>query len=119
MLVQKLRHIESTLPRGGHVAAPIEPLHQRLSAKEEECRQKDELIREKDGVIREKDEALKEKARVIREKDEALKEKDRVIREKDEALKKKYGVIREKSATNLAQQAKRLSDHLAVSQQVS
>ena len=126
MLVQKLRHIESTLPRGGHVAAPIEPLHQRLSAKEEECRQKDELIREKDealkdkdGVIREKDEALKEKARVIREKDEALKKKDRVIREKDEALKKKYGVIREKSATNLAQQAKRLSDHLAVSQQVS
>ena len=122
ILVQKLRHIESTFPRVGHAAAPIEHLQQRLSAKEAECRQKDELIREKDealkekdGVIREKDEAMKEKDRVIREKDEALKEKDRVIREKDEALKKD-GV---KSATNLAQQAKRLKDQLAVSQQVS
>ena len=122
ILVQELRRIESTLPKVGHVAVPIEHLRQQLLAMEEECRQKDEMIREKDealkekdGVIREKDEALKEKDRVIREKDEALKEKDRVIREKDEALKKD-GV---KSATNLGQQAKRLKDQLAVSHQVS
>ena len=54
MLVQELRRIESTLPRGGHVAAPTEHLRQQLSAKEEECRQKDEVIREKNDVMREK-----------------------------------------------------------------
>ncbi len=38
MLVQELRGIESTLPRGGHVATPTEHLQirQQLSAKEEE-----------------------------------------------------------------------------------
>ena len=54
MLVQELRHIESTLPRVGHVAAPIDHLRRQLSAKEEECRQKDENDRKKDGMIREK-----------------------------------------------------------------
>ena len=34
VLVQELRHIESTLPRGGHVAASIAQLCQQLSAKE-------------------------------------------------------------------------------------
>ena len=103
MLVQELRGIESTLPRGSHVAAPIEQLRQQLSAKEEECRQKDEVIREKDktlkekdGVIREKDEDLKGKDGVIREKDEDLKKKDGVIRAKDEDLRNKDEVIREK-----------------------
>ena len=99
MLVQELRHIESTLPRSSHihVAAPVEHLWQQLSAKEEECRQKDE---------------------VIREKDEALKEKDEVIREKDE---EKDEVIREKSATIRVQQAEiqQLRDQLAVSQKVT
>ena len=101
MLVQELRRIESTLPRGSHVAAPIEHLRQQLLAKDAECIQKDKVIKEKDGalkekdgVIKEKDGALKEKDEVIKEKDEALKEKDGVIKEKDEALKEKDEVIR-------------------------
>ena len=74
MLVQELRRIESTLPRGSHVAAPIEHLRQQLSAKKEECRQKDK-------VIKEKDEALKEKDGVIREKDEVIREKNKEIQQ--------------------------------------
>ena len=57
-LVQELRGIESTLPKGSHVAGFIEQLRQQLSAKEEECRQKDEVIREKDKVIIEKEAEL-------------------------------------------------------------
>ena len=93
MLVQELKRIESTLPGGSYLSAPIEHLRHQLSAKEGECRQKDE---------------------VIREKDEALKEKDNVIRAKDE-------VISEKSATIRAKQAEiqRLRDQPAVSQKVS
>ena len=93
MLVQELRHIESTLPGDGHVAAPTEHLRQQLSAKEEECRRKNEVIKEKDEVIKEKDE---------------------VIKGKDE-------VMREKSASIRAQQAEiqQLRDQLAVSQKVS
>ena len=72
VLVRELRRIESSLPTGSHVAAPIEHLRQQLSVKEEECRQKDDVIREKDEALRQKDEALKEK-------DEALKEKDTTI----------------------------------------
>ena len=107
MLVQELKRIESTLPGGSYLSAPIEHLRHQLSAKEGECRQKDE-------VIREKEEALKVKDGVIREKDEALKEKDNVIRAKDE-------VISEKSATIRAKQAEiqRLRDQPAVSQKVS
>ena len=95
-LVQEMSHIMSTLPRDGHVAAPIEQLRQQLSAKEEECRQKDEALREKDEVVREKDEVIREKDEVIREKVEVIREKDEVIREKDEALREKDEVIREK-----------------------
>ena len=51
MLVQELRHIESTLPKGSHVPVPIEPLQQQLSAKEKECREKDEVIRENSATI--------------------------------------------------------------------
>ena len=107
MLVQELRHIESTLPGDGHVAAPTEHLRQQLSAKEEECRRKNEVIKEKDEVIKEKDE-------VIKEKDEVIKEKDEVIKGKDE-------VMREKSASIRTQQAEiqQLRDQLAVSQKVS
>ena len=58
MLMQELRCTETTLPRGGHVAAPIEHLGQQLSAKEEECRQKDEVVREKVIALRQKSEEI-------------------------------------------------------------
>ena len=121
MLVQELRHIESTLPGDGHVAAPTEHLRQQLSAKEEECRRKNGVIKEKDEVIKEKDEVIKEKDEVIKEKDEVIKEKDEVIKGKDEVIKGKDEVMREKSASIRTQQAEiqQLRDQLAVSQKVS
>ena len=51
MLVRELRRIESSLPTGSHVPAPIEHLRQQLSAKEEECRQKDEVIRKQKAEL--------------------------------------------------------------------
>ena len=114
MLVQELRHIESTFPSDDHVAASIEHLQQQLLAKEDECRQKDE-------VIKGSNEVLKEKNEVIREKEKMLKKKDWVIRKKDNVLKEKNEVIREKSATIRAQQSEIqwLRDQLTVSQKVS
>ena len=107
MLVQELRHIESTLPRGGRVFAPIEQLRQRLSAKEEECRQKDELI--------------KEKNRTLMLKDNALKEKDVIVSEIRQRLAAKEAECREKSTTIQALQAEvqQLRDQPAVAQRVS
>ena len=86
MLVRELRHTESSLPTGSHVAAPIEHLRQQLSAKEEECRQKDDALRQKDNALRQKDDALKQKDETLRQKDEALIQKDEALRQKDEAL---------------------------------
>ena len=60
MLVQELRRIESTFPRGGHVAAHIEQLRQQLSAKEEECRQKDEALQEMYSTIQEQQDTIQE-----------------------------------------------------------
>ena len=111
MLVQELRHIESTLPIGSHVSARIEHLRHQLSAKEEECREKDKSLKEKDEAMKEKDEALKQKDEVIQSKvsvitgkDEALWRLDEVIRENDETLtvkeeecRQKNEVIREKN----------------------
>ena len=51
MLVQELRHIESTLPGGDRVSASTEQLRQQLSAKEEECRQHEEVVTEKSATI--------------------------------------------------------------------
>ena len=109
MLVQELRRIESTLPSGGLVSAPIEHLRQQLSAKEEECRQKDEVIKENSKAIKVKDKQLAAKEAECRMKDKRNREKDEVIGEK--------------TATIRAQQAEiqrlQLKDQLAVSQQVS
>ena len=96
VLVRELRHIESSLPSGSHVAAPIEQVHQQLSTKEEECRQKDKALREKDEALRETDEALMVKDEALKEKDEALREKDDELREKDEELIEKDKALREK-----------------------
>ena len=103
VLVREMRHIESALPVDGHVAAPIEQLHQQLAAKEEECRLKDEALREKDEVIREKDEVVREKDAVIREKDEALREKEAELQRlrKEAGNEQKEGV---KTSSELRQQ---------------
>ena len=140
-LVQELRRIESSLPKGGHVAA-IEQLRQQLSAKEEECRQKDEVIRESGEALREKDEALRKKEEVLRGNDivmrtmqadiEQLRSENSKIHSrageiqqqlaaKEEECRQKDAVVREKSATTQMQQAEiqRLRDQLAVPQKVS
>ena len=135
MLVQELRHIESTLPRGSHDATPIEHLQQQLSAMEEECRQKDEVIIENSKVMGLKDEVLKEKNVVMsgfrqqlaakeaecRQKDESNREKDETLWLKNEVLKEKEEEVRKKSATIRIQEAEiqQLRCQLAVSQQVS
>ena len=77
MLVRELRRIESSLPTGSHVAALDDHLRQQLSAKEEECRQKDE-------VIVEKDQALWHLDKVIGEKEVELREKNKVVRERED-----------------------------------
>ena len=94
MLVQELRHIESSLPTGSHVAAPIEQLRQQLSAKEKECRQKDEVIRERDAALAMKDEVIQSKVDVIKGKDEALQHLHRVILEKDEVISERDEALR-------------------------
>ena len=135
ILVQELRRIESTLPKVGHVAVPIEHLRQQLLAKEEECRQKDEMIIENSEAISLKDEALKQKDVLIieiqqqlavkeaecRQKDKINREKDESLWLKDEALKEKEAEVRRKSATIRTQQAEiqQLRDQLGVPQQVS
>ena len=110
MLVQEMRRIESTLPRGSHVADPIENLHQQLLVKEEECRQKDEALRGKDEMIQSKveviavkdkalwhlDEVIRKNDEALREKEEECKQKEEVIKEKDDIIRKKDAVIREK-----------------------
>ena len=63
ILVQNLRRIEASLPG---FAAPIEQLRQQLSAKEDECRQKDAALKMKDEVLAEKDETLRENDATIR-----------------------------------------------------
>ena len=107
MLVQELRRIESTLPKGSHVSAPIEHLRQQLSVKEEECRQQAKVITEKDKALSLKNEDL----RGIRLQ---LAAKEAECRHSEE-------VIRQKSATAQAQQAEiqQLRDQPAVSQKVS
>ena len=95
MLVRELRHIESSLPTGSHVPAPIEHLRQQLSAKEEERRQKDEALRQKDEALRKKMEELKEEDELFRE---ALKEKERVMRERDATLRERDVALRETEA---------------------
>ena len=120
MLVQELRRIESTLPRGGHVAAPIEHLRQQLSAKEEECRQKDKTIKEKDEALKEKDGVIREKDKALRLKDEDLRGIRQQLAAKEAECRHSEEVVRQKSATTRERQADfPLKDQPAVSQKVS
>ena len=86
MLVRELRRIESSLPTGSHVAASIEHLRQQLSAKQKECRMKDDALREMDEVIKMKDKALRKKDEALSESDGASKQKDKALREKDATI---------------------------------
>ena len=122
MLVQELRHIESTLPRGGHVVAPIEHLQQQLAAKEQECNEKDEALKEKDEALKEKDIAM----RAMQADIQQLRSQNSVLQQQlaakeAEGRQQSEQVVGEKSATIQAQQAKvqRLKNQPAVSQKVS
>ena len=133
VLVRELRHIKSSLSSGGHVAAPIEQVHQQLLlVKEEECRQKDDALKEKDEAsqmaLTEKDEALLKKDEVILEMDNVIKGKndalqhlDMIICEQDEALTEKNTSLRKQQDTIQALQAEieRLRKQPAVAKQVS
>ena len=136
ILVQELRHSESTLPRGSHVFdASIEYLRQQLSAKEEECRQKDEVIKEKDETLKEKDGLIREKDAALSLKDEDLRGIQQQLVVKEAECRHSEEVIRQRSATTrewqagfpqlrdqmAAQQAEiqQLRDQPAVSQKVS
>ena len=50
-LMHELKQIESSLLKDGNTVAPFEQLRQQLSVKEEECRQKDEMIKKKDAEL--------------------------------------------------------------------
>ena len=115
MLVQELRRIESTLPGGSHLSAPIEQLRQQLSAKEEECREKDETLKEKDIAMR----AMQADIQQLRSQNSVLHQQ--LAAEEAEGRQQSEEVVGEKSATIQAQQAEiqQLRDQLAVSQKVS
>ena len=51
-LVEELRCIEPSLPTSNHVSSSTTKLRQELSAKEKECRLKDEALKEKDATIK-------------------------------------------------------------------
>ena len=129
MLVQELRHIESTLRKGSHIAAAIEHLRQQLSAKEEECREKDEALKEKNEALKEKDEALKEKdiaMRAMQADNQQLRRQNSVLHQQlaakeAEARHEIQEVVGKKGATIRAQQAEiqQLRDQPTVSQKVS
>lgn len=54
-LVQELRDIESSLPRGNHIPSPTGQLRQEVGSEDDRIRQKDDMLREKDEALEEKD----------------------------------------------------------------
>ena len=91
MLVQELKRIESTFPRDSHVVAPIEYLRLQLSAKEEECRGKDEAMKKKNEDLKENDIAM----RAMQAEIQQLRSQEEECRQKDEAMKEKDVLISE------------------------
>ena len=114
MLVQELRHIESTFPRGGHVAAHIEQLRQQLSSKEEECRQKDEALQEKDSTIQEQQDTIQEQQDTIQEQQDTIQEQQDTIQEQQSSNQAQRTTIQEQQC-----EIERLRGALAVPQKVS
>ena len=111
VLVQELRRIESSLPSVGHVVSPVEQFRQQLSAKEEECRQKDEALQS----------ALKEKDKALQHRGEALAERDAAIQEQQASNQAQQDTIQVQQDTIEAQQAEieQLRKQPAVAKQVS
>ena len=118
MLVQELRHIKSTLPRGDHVSAPIEHLRQHLSAKEEECRKKAEVNKEKDEVLKERDGVIREKETALSLKDEDLRGIHATAAGSQAECRHSEEVVRQKRVTTREQQAEipQLRDQMAAQQ---
>ena len=101
VLAKELRRIESSLPTGSHVAAPIVPLHQQLLPEEEECRQKDEVIQEKEEVIR----TLQTENLQLRNQTDRTSEFLQQLAAKEEECKQKDAILWDKETTIRAQQA--------------
>ena len=106
-LVEELRHIESTLSSDDHVATPAEQVYQQLLAKNEECRQKAKVIKDKDEALREKNEALRKKDEALRKKNDALSElnetmwkKEELIRDQDEIILGKNEALQHQDMVN-------------------
>ena len=100
VLVKELRHIESSLPSSSHVAAPIDHLHQLLSAKDEECQQKDEALREKDKTLMEKDEDLRKKdATIEKQQADNQAQRSKILQQRD-IIQTQQSDIQELQATN-------------------
>ena len=118
VLVRELRRIESSLPSSGHVAASIEQLHQRLSAKEEECKQKDESLREKDAtiqaqhtdILRQQDTIQEQQASNQKQQDtiQALQASNQVQRTANQELQAEIERLRKQPAV-----AKQVSCHIS------
>ena len=100
MLVQELRHIESTLPKGSHVAAPIEQLYQQLSAKEEECRQKDAALRQKEDALKEKDATIKAQQGTIQERQDSIQDLCTAIQKQRDTNRSQRTEIRKQQDIN-------------------
>ena len=106
-LVQVLKRIQSVLMADGHVVGPFEQLPQQLLAKEEECR-------EKDGMLRQKEEALKEKNTIIEAQQHTIHKQQSLNEVQCTAMEKQQNVIKSQQV-----EIERLQNLLVEAQQVS
>ena len=121
VLVRELRRIESTLPSSSHVAASIEQLHQLLSAKEEECKQKDEALREKDATIQAQHTDILWQQDAIQEQQASNQKQQDTIQEQQDTIQALQASNQVQRTAIQAQQAEieRLRKQPAVAKQVS
>ena len=116
-LVQELRRIESSLPVDGHVAAPIEQLYQQLSAKEEECRQKDVALRQKDEVLKEKNSTILAQQDAIQEKKDSIQALCTAIQKQRDTNRAQRTAIQKEQNTNEALRATIQAQQVAIEEQ--
>ena len=111
VLVRELRRIESSLPSVGHVVSPVEQFQQQLSAKEDECRQKDEALQ---TALMEKDEALAERDAAIQEQQASDQAQRTTIQKQQDTIQAQQDTIRAQLA-----EIEQLRKQPAVAKQVS